>query len=73
MGEIKTLQEGVGMIHKDGVPHAIIVRDPKSGHQVFYSCTEMGLEDILEVIDEAGDNSVHNVPISTLKGGEKKE
>jgi len=57
MNKITTKQEGVGIIENNGIPIAIVHRDPKSGHQVFYACTEMGLEDILEIVDKAVDNS----------------
>lgn len=62
-----TFKEGVGSIIEDERLVGIIHRDPKSGHQVFYKCTEMGLDDVCELLEKFRDGS-HKV---CTKNGDK--
>lgn len=52
--------EGVGVIVNNGELIGVIKREEKSGHQVFYKCIEMGLEDIQEVFKKACSSEVEN-------------
>lgn len=61
-----TFKEGVGSIIEDGHLVGIIHRDPTSGHQVFYKCTEMGLDDICEVLEKFKNGS-HGVCKPTVE------